>query len=145
MEEFKVENFEQETGKPFPNVRNLSIQEANNIRDRLIHLLKQSKDISTFDLVNIIDTNELYLKDLDASNNFSILKCLAFLNIDYKVKLFINWYHFDEIDEININDLENYFYDIWYQGSDDIDIFDASLNWILSIRHDGVVKYWQCA
>lgn len=37
-------------------------------------------------------------------------------------------------------DLANFFDYIWFPSSDDVDIFDASFDWILSIDHAGFVK-----
>lgn len=42
---------------------------------------------------------------------------------------------------MSINELDKYFYDIWFPIADDIDLFDKSLSWILSIRHDGCITY----
>ena len=36
-----------------------------------------------------------------------------------------------------------YFDDIWYPDSDDIDIFDQTLSWILTVLHNGDVKILQ--
>ena len=61
------------------------------------------------------------------------------LNIKPNLQVYLNWYSFTDIDILNIIFLDKYFFDIWYPISDDIDIFDESLNWFLSIRHDGNV------
>jgi hypothetical protein len=55
--------------------------------------------------------------------------------------IFLNWYRYDDVDEMRLADVTKFFEDIWYPSSDDLDIFDESLRWILSIRHDGEVKY----
>jgi hypothetical protein len=35
----------------------------------------------------------------------------------------------------------HYFSDLWYPGADDIDLFDASVSWVVAIRHDGAVSF----
>jgi hypothetical protein len=52
----------------------------------------------------------------------------------------INWYRFDDVDEVRTKDLATFFSDFWYASSDDIDIFDPDVTCILSVRHDGTVK-----
>jgi len=62
------------------------------------------------------------------------------LGISAEKKVYVNWYRYDNVDEIQFVDLTKYFDDIWYPGLDDIDIFDATFSWILSISHDGAVR-----
>ena len=38
--------------------------------------------------------------------------------------------------------LTKYFFDIWYWGADDIDIFDSTFKWVTSITHYGEVRYY---
>ena len=54
--------------------------------------------------------------------------------------VYINWRHFESLDEMAFVALAKYFDDIWYAGADDIDIFDDTLSWVLSVRHDGEVR-----
>lgn len=54
--------------------------------------------------------------------------------------VFINWYRFDDIDKMSLKDLDQYFYDIWFPATDDIDIFDDTFKWIVSIFHDGIIS-----
>lgn len=51
----------------------------------------------------------------------------------------VNWYRFDDIDRLNLNDLFAHFDDIWYPGVDDIEIFDDACKWFLFVSHDGVM------
>lgn len=70
---------------------------------------------------------------------FSILNTLNGIIKNANDKLFVNWYRYDEIDIFKAGDLSTYFDDIWFPDVDDIDIFDNSLDWIVTIRHDGQV------
>ena len=45
------------------------------------------------------------------------------------------------IDEMKLDDLNKYFYDIWYPVVEDIEIFDRECNWMILISHDGDVGY----
>lgn len=52
-------------------------------------------------------------------------------------RVFLNWYHFDDIDEMDVDELSRYFDDIWYPASDDLDLFDGTFSWVLSVYHSG--------
>ena len=83
----------------------------------------------------------MFLSEIDANSDFKLINTLKCLKIKYLDSLYLNWYKFDNIDAIALKDLDKYFYDIWYPGSDDIDIFDSNLTWIVSIRHDGYISF----
>ena len=62
------------------------------------------------------------------------------LNI-HQESVLINFCRFDDIDEMKLDDLNKYFYDIWYPVVEDIEIFDRECNWMILISHDGDVGY----
>jgi hypothetical protein len=49
--------------------------------------------------------------------------------------VFINWYRFDDIDEMRLPDLAEHFADVWLPMAEDPDIFDSTFTWMLSIAH----------
>jgi hypothetical protein len=53
----------------------------------------------------------------------------------------VSWYRVDQIDEIAFDDLATWFDDIWYPNSDDLDICDDTLSWVVSINHEGDVNW----
>ena len=95
-------------------------------------------------LVNEIRRNEIYINNFDANNeqDFNIKKIFQHLDKDVTFKVYINWFRFDNIDQMKFNDFSTYFYDIWFPSVDDIDLFDESYSWIVSIRHDGMIYVW---
>ena len=88
--------------------------------------------------------NEIYINNFDANNeqDFNIKKIFQHLDKDVTFKVYINWFRFDNIDQMKFNDFSTYFYDIWFPSVDDIDLFDESYSWIVSIRHDGMIYVW---
>ena len=72
--------------------------------------------------------------------NFSLKSLLKELDIEVKGKIFINWYRFDNVDEISLDDLSHYFDDLWYPAADAIDVFDNTFGWILSINYSGNIS-----
>lgn len=142
MEKFKVKNFEKENPSvKFPWFRSLSLQEAKIISQKLSEKLRLvSQDNLSFTIA--IDNMEISLDGFNAEDEgFQLSKVLSYLNIEPEKNVFVNWYQYDDIDEIGFDDLNNYFDAIWYSGPDDIDIFDSTFSWILSISHDGYVKH----
>lgn len=82
-----------------------------------------------------------FYNESDSLENFKLIDNLKKIGITPMKEVFINWYRFERIDVFNAVDLDKFFYNIWFPSSDDIDIFDESLNWIVSIRHDGIISY----
>lgn len=57
------------------------------------------------------------------------------MNIHPKSVL-INFCRFDDIDEMKLDDLNKYFYDIWYPVAEDIEIFDRECSWMILISYE---------
>ncbi len=54
--------------------------------------------------------------------------------------LYLEWGPLREIDCFQMKDLNKHFYDVWYPSSDDIELFDDTLDWIIFVRHYGGVQ-----
>ncbi len=59
--------------------------------------------------------------------------------------LYVEWGTLCDIDRFQTDDLKDHFYDVWYPSSDDIEIFDETLSWVMFVRHFGGVKIWRPA
>ncbi len=143
MEKFKIEHYERDNSEnQFPWYRTLQSSTADNIKDTLSLKLGLKADSTSEKLVRVILENSKLLKVIRAdSKNFSIAEILKSINIIPEKNVYLNWYRFDEIDEVHFEDLDKYFDDIWYPDSDDIDIFDQTFSWILTVLHNGSVKF----
>lgn len=137
MEKFKVELFKKEYGREFPSYKELSKNECNYLIDKIVkkYNLKDRNNI-----VSEITLKQSYLNN-NANNNFNIVEILNELHIEPAKTIYLNWYKYDDIDVVDIETINDYFYDIWFPAADDIDFFDLNLNWILSVRHDGAIYY----
>lgn len=121
--------------------RKLSPEECLDIKAVLIDKLGLSDDISSLDLVKYIAQGSAFIPDINIENaDFNLVNLLSSHDVKPDEKLFINWYRYDDIDEISLEDLSNHIKDIWHPKADDVDIFDISMKWILSIDHDGFVS-----
>lgn len=138
MENFKLDLFKKDYGFDFPPFTHLSKSESLTLRKRLCEKYGNT-NIST--LVKDICLGQKYLEEINAKEEFKLIETLKYLKIKFLDNVFINWYKYDDIDIISLNEFDKYFYDIWYPSSDDIEIFDNNLNWIVSIRHDGCLSY----
>lgn len=146
MDKIKIDNFSREcAGSDFPEYVSLSKSACTELAESI-----QEK----FALVNICDGLTL-VRAVDAmakpcevishvGEEFCLNELLYACGIDAADDVYINWYRYDKIDRLKRNDLDSHFFDIWYPEVDDIDVFDDSLNWILSVRHDGYLKLLRC-
>ncbi|WBA43925.1 hypothetical protein [Hymenobacter canadensis] len=85
-------------------------------------------------------SRQTYYQEANAEQDFALLPTLTALGIVPLPELFVNWARFEEVDAFQTADVARYFDALWYPVADDIDLFDASFNWLVSIRHDGVVS-----
>lgn len=140
MKQFKIDLFEQDSEVSFPNYYSLSKGECASIREKLLFIFPESRGKKHLSLVEEILLYQKHIEDVNANDDFFCLD-EVFRNIGIKTNedVYLNWYQYDEIDRFKLNDLLEFFNVIWYPSSDDLDLFDDSLSWIISIRHDGQV------
>jgi len=142
MDEFKIENFlASHEGKQFPSYRPLTADQADAIRKKLLDRLGIDPHENGLTLVCHLAQMEKSAQEFSVQDSgFDLTKVLDSLEVHPETNVYINWYRFDRIDEIAAADLHQYFDDIWYPAVDDIDLFDATLSWVLSVSHDGKVR-----
>jgi len=136
MDTLKIDLFNKENGM-FPYFRHLPENEILKQQK----LLCESLHVCTIDtLMNKIG-NMNFIPDFNANNEaeFQLNELFNTLGLN-PLNVFINWYRFDDIDEISLKDLDQYFYGIWFPVVDDIDIFDDTFKWVVSISHDGIIS-----
>jgi hypothetical protein len=140
MDRIKIENFEREhPTKEFPRYRSLSSRDANKIHKTWFLKMAQS-DGNPLELIKEIRARSRRLNCPRAeSEEFSLEDCFAKADIHSRPDVFVNWDQFNAIDRLDLHDLNRYFLDLWYPAADDIDIFDSSFQWILSIDYLGIV------
>ena len=141
MELFKIEHFRRQyPGKEFPSVRSLGTEEAEKIATA-IRLKSGIHGEDSLSLMRQMHSRSSALEGFNAeSEGFDLRSILGAAGITPGAQVYINWYRFDTIDCIFLKDLATYFDDIWYPGSDDIDLFDDTLSWIISVEHAGGIR-----
>lgn len=143
MEKFKIELYEDVNGKnTFPSFKTLGKDECTPIQNNIRHLFDLPEDSTLLEIVNKVEEVEVHLNVYDAQDdNFSLIPCFKDMGVVVSDNVYLNWYRYDEIDIMAADDLINNFDDIWFPSSDDLDIFDSSFEWILSVQHDGMI-FW---
>ncbi|SEP46075.1 hypothetical protein [Mucilaginibacter sp. OK283] len=137
MDEFKISLFENEHNASFPQHRELTKLESQ----KLANEISKKYNINILNFEMDLAAKQSFYNESDSLENFKLIDNLKKIGITPMKEVFINWYRFERIDVFNAVDLDKFFYNIWFPSSDDIDIFDESLNWIVSIRHDGIISY----
>lgn len=138
MEALKRTHFQaSHPGVAFPDVSTLSHESAENLRTRLAARLG-CDCANGLTLVKTLAGRATVVEGVNAqSEDFRLLQTLWTLQLRPKETVYLNWYRFDSIDIISLEDLAQYFQDLWYPSSDDLDVFDDTLDWVLSIGHSG--------
>lgn len=146
MHEIKIRNFVRENpDTPFPPYASLTAEEAYVRRDGIAARLGLAANVPPVELARGIAERQGRIAGIDASaesNAFDLLELFARLGIAPREQLYINWRHFVEVDRLATSDVARYFDLLWYPGPDEIDLFDDSLSWLLSIDYDGCVACW---
>ena len=142
MEKIKLDNFFNEyAGRDFPEYESLSKNACSNIIQSILEKFTLTDVTDGLSMVKAIDTLGIPCEVASyVDETFNLNALLKACGIEAADFVYINWHRYDKIDRLTRNDLTRHFYDLWYPEVDDIDIFDDSINWILSIRHDGYIK-----
>lgn len=142
MDKLKYENFlKTYPGAKFPAWQPLEPDVAKEKKVALTRKLKLPAHADGLTVVKQLNALGEICKGFNAKlDKFRVGQVLSEVNIRPSGKIYLNWYRFDDIDQLNFSDLDMYFSDIWYPDLDDLDIFDNSLDWIISITHSGDLK-----
>lgn len=139
MENFKIELFEKENpSSKFPSFSSLDAEGTTRVRQQFTQKLKVDKHIDGKELLNLLLDKTEAIKAFNANvDSFNIADVFRYLDLLPNETIYINWYHFDDIDVMGYNDFCKYFEYVWFPGPDDIDVFDDTYSWVLSINHEG--------
>ena len=145
MEDFKIAHFLKENrGVPFPPFESLSASENEGIRVRICEAFGFPPSLAGLALTTRLAQLQSHVEGFDAGHeDFDLEEFTQSVGISVQGKVFVNWYHFDKIDKLAFKDVATFLNDIWYPSSDDIDIFDSSFSWIVSITHHGEIRVAQ--
>jgi hypothetical protein len=143
VEKYKKQNFERDHGQDtFIQFSSLDSRSALELRLLLARSLGLDPGTSGRDILQVVRDRGMTVECVSAdSEAFDFGLLLTGLGLRPSEKLYLNWYRFDRIDVVYTKDMIASFSDIWYPSVDDLDIFDVSASWIISITHYGAVQF----
>ena len=141
MDEIKMQNFRAaHPGENFPKSRHLAFAECMSLQAKLGAKLKISSGFAGLDILRALEQAAQEVPDVIPSDEqFRPGALVRGLCADTQ-SVYISWYRFDDIDEISLEDFDTNFHDLWYPASDDIEVFDKSLSWVLLVRHFDAIQ-----
>lgn len=139
METFKIENFERTyPGKRFPQYETIDRKEVLEFRRRFVAQAGFDPNLEGVPLCKSLLNSAQPVEGVCAEDdNFSLASVFESLGLTPKNLVYINWDTWETIDRMSSADLVEFFDDIWYPGPDDIDIFDNTAAWMLTVDHHG--------
>ncbi|EGQ22565.1 hypothetical protein [Prevotella pallens] len=139
MEAFKLVNFKHEHNTNMPIVRSIEGSECEAVCRSLFRYWHVNTPEEFFEKE---EQEFVLLDDINAEDeDFDWNKVFNSIGIPVPNEVFINFERFNNIDVFLFKDFCKYFDDIWYPAADDIEVFDSSFNWIVSVKHYGAVHY----
>ena len=139
MEAFKLVNFKNEYNTNMPIVRSIEGSECEAVCRSLFRYWHVNTPEEFFEKE---EQEFVLLDDINAEDeDFDWNKVFNSIGIPVPNEVFINFERFNNIDVFLFKDFCKYFDDIWYPAADDIEVFDSSFNWIVSVKHYGAVHY----
>ena len=138
MDQWKVDNFNRAyPGERFPEFEALSQKECERLRSKLTTVLGLGDNVTDLDVSKSFHAQTgRHLAEVPDEGQPDLRELLTNAHISLSRHVLLNWYRIDDVDRLDLDDLSRHFDDIWYPGPDDIDIFDESCSWFLSVDHD---------
>ena len=144
MQAFKIDNFLQANpGSSPPKFVHLTDAEATQLLKGL--LLQAGPPMGTHEeKIRWLSERATLLADVNLERDELALRLLfKELRISPGPGLYLQWGALRDVDRFQTEELDKYFYDVWYPVADDIEIFDDTLAWMIFVRHYGVVEIWR--
>ncbi|MCU1271432.1 MAG: hypothetical protein JWN74_2726 [Acidobacteriaceae bacterium] len=142
MDEIKIKNFiVAHPGVSLPKFHHVQPDECESLRVAMSKKMGLAATATGLELLNSIEKRAPPIPNVIPSDeSFRPARLLHEKKIEAE-QIYINWYQFDDIDEMALGEFSISFHDLWYPASDDIELFDQSLEWILLVRHFDVVQF----
>ena len=124
----------------FPTVVSVSAEETAELRQKIAGRLQVAAD-DTLLLVKTLRSRSRLVEGARAeAEDFDLSAICWRERLRPASEVYVNWDRFNDIDRIAFADLSKHFDDIWYPASDDIDIFDTTCDWFVSVDPTGEVR-----
>lgn len=139
MDAIKIDNFRRSyPGVQFAEFEPLAPDRCIDIRQSVARRLGLPADAPPLEVIaKLHEQAGAELGNAPESGSLDVRITLQKAGVEAGDRVYLNWYRFDDIDEIGVDELSRCFNDIWYPASDDVEVFDGTLSWVLSISHTG--------
>lgn len=143
MHEVKIANFQKEhPGREFPPYRALRAEEAIHVRMRIAALVGVPPDSDPLSLTErLAGAMSEWTEHNAEDKGFELRAVCESLRVQPLQHVYINWGRFDDVNSMEYRDLVDYFDFIWYPGPDEIEVFDSTFAWVVSVDHDGHIRF----
>ncbi len=136
MDKIKIENMISDYGKTV-NYRELEPEEYKKIEEIIIKKFIKY-EVDKTDIIKVILDKSKSIAKVD--DDFLIERVIEKAGFNKMGNIYVMWDRMDHIDEIILKEFDEYIFDFWYEGLDNIQIFDAGMEWILFITRYGDVR-----
>lgn len=126
----------------FPKYKEVEFDLAVNIRERVATHLGLPVDSSGLAVISKLAERYAECEVGKQTESIGMINMMRDNDVAPKSKIYINWYRFDDITEMEFNDLIQFFEYIWYPQVDIIDVFDGTMSWFIQVSESGEVCCW---
>ncbi len=141
MDAFKIELFEKETGKAFPDFRTLDKEECAVLCRRFCGKMQIPK--LKMPAVGYLERKGAFVENFNAlQDGFNVSELFACLKVTADI-IYVCWDNFETIDIMSLQDFSRHFDDIWFPAADNIIVFPQEMSFVLLVRHDGAVYFYR--
>jgi hypothetical protein len=143
MHAIKIVNYEKEYGtNTFKPYTSMEKHDVVKLKEKIAVMLGLTVAVSSVTLcVHIYESSDLLPNVNAMDDSFCLQSVFDKLSIDPSDVIYVDWDGFKDVDIFATTDLTTVFSDIWYPSSDDIFLIDPLVNWIVTVDHEGLVKF----
>lgn len=142
MEQWKLQRLVEEQKIDPAEIRDLPASEVHTLWSRLCDRLGLNRTVDGLTLMKELHKRRRVIDGCNAHvEGFDLLSCFARVGVMPVERVYLNWYRFDRVDEVRFDLLRRCLDDFHYPASDDLDIFDDRLTWIMMIDHEGYLAF----
>lgn len=122
------------------SIRTVPAHKAQQLLTAICDRTGLGKSNNGLSLVRHLRQQSRPLVGMDANQpDFALARAFEEAGISPGDRVFINWHRFDDLDDVSTETVTEHFDQFWYPKADDIDIFDGTLTWFLSVDSEGSV------
>ena len=141
MDGFKIELFEKEKGKAFPQFYALDKEECGVLYRRFCSKMQiPGQKMPVFDY---FERKGAFVEKFNAlQDGFNVSELFACLKVTADI-IYVCWDNFETIDRMSLQDFSRHFDDIWFPAADNVIVFPQEMSFMVMIRHDGAAYFYR--